>query len=438
MGKRTPNGTILVLALVMLIESLATGIPISYFPKYATSLGASVSSLGVFMSSFMASYAIMSPKMGGLSDRYGRKKLMTYGLTGDVVLGVAQGLAPNWVWLLLIRIINGVVASAAMVSGQALLMDVADSGKRGEVSGMVMSMSMFGHMVGPMFGGIIQSYSVKRGFSLITSYRIPYFVDSILATVALVLIIWKIPNKETESENHKVGNLHMGTHNEPMVKHGQVQNKLKINELSKPLKILLVFTFVNGLIEGVTMPLIVLFLGDKFQMVPYEIGTFLSVSGIVGLFATMYAGKLADRYGRKPFIVLGSLVSYVSSIFIPIVDTLSFVLGFTTLWSVADNTGSPSLLALRTDLTDENNRGRIFGYFGSISMLGMIIGPIIGTYLYGTYQNMNLFLLGVSVPGYGLPFILFGILGVVVVLMVQFLITEPESKSLDVKEVDEK
>jgi len=452
MDKRTLSGTVLILALVMLIESLATGISISYFPKYATSLGASVASLGVFMSSFMAAYAIMSPKMGGLSDSYGRKKLMMFGLAGDVIFGVAQGVAPNWVWLLIIRIINGAVASAAMISGQALLMDVANPKKRGEVSGMVMSMSMLGHLVGPLFGGIIQSLAITMGLGLITSYRVPYFVDSIFAVVALGLVAWKVPDLrgELDSSVHNIVDMHSGSsksihergdvHDAPaegshgsMGMNGGHTTKEHVGEvtLSSSLKILLVFVFVNGLIEGVTMPLVVLFLGDKFLMPPVQIGMFLSVSGVVGFFATMYAGRLADRYGRKPFIVLGSLVSYLSSIFLPIVNMLMPALGLTALWCVADNTGSPALMALRTDLTEAENRGKIFGYFGTASMSGMIIGPVIGTYLYGTYQNVSISLFGISIPGYGMPFVVFGILGVAAALMVQLLIREPEERSAD-------
>lgn len=454
MDRRALSGTVLILALVMLIESLATGIPISYFPKYATSLGASVESLGVFMSSFMAAYAIMSPKMGGLSDSYGRKKLMMLGLAGDVVFGVAQGISPNWIWLLIIRIINGAVASAAMVSGQALLMDAADPNRRGEVSGMVMSMSMLGHQIGPMFGGVIQSLAVIMGLGLLISYRVPYFVDSILAAIALGLVAVKVPDygsgSGAESSLHGMASMHGGSHKTIHEMEDLYENPAEGSNrslgthdghtsedyvckvvLTNPLKILLVFTFVNGLIEGVTMPLVVLFLGDKFRMVPVQIGAFVSISGVVGLFATMYTGRLADRYGRKPFIVLGSLISYLSSIFLPIVNMLATALGLTALWSVADNTGSPALMALRTDLTEVENRGKIFGYFGTASMTGMIIGPITGTYLYGTYQSVNVVLFGISVPRYGLPFVVFGILGVAATLMVQLLIREPEERSAD-------
>ena len=51
------TGTVLVLGIVGFIETLAFSIPVSYFPNYALSLGATVASIGVFTSSFMANVA---------------------------------------------------------------------------------------------------------------------------------------------------------------------------------------------------------------------------------------------------------------------------------------------------------------------------------------------------------------------------------------------
>lgn len=89
------NGPILVLGAVQLIESLAIALPLSYFPNYVVSLGASVASVGLFTSSFMIAYALLSPKMGSLIDRYGRKRMIFLGIASDVVLGTLTGLVPS-------------------------------------------------------------------------------------------------------------------------------------------------------------------------------------------------------------------------------------------------------------------------------------------------------------------------------------------------------
>ena len=430
MNNKTYTPTIIILALVMLIESIATGIPIAYFPNYATSLGASISSLGIFTSSFLVAYALLSPKIGGLSDSYGRKKLIMFGLAGDVIFGLAQGVAPNWIWLLAIRTINGAVASAAMVSGQALLMDLADPEKRGEIGGFVMSMQMMGHMVGPMFGGIIQWASVAIGFSLLASYRIPFFLDSLLAAIALVLVAWKIPDIKPSSNDASMMGMDMGM---GMNIGGNDVDVKSVEEFSNgvlgQVYIILGYTFINGLIEGLTMILIVLFLGDKFGMQPVTIGTFVSVTGIVGMFATMMSGKMSDKIGRKPLIVVGSALSYLASVFLPIANTLSVALIISAIWSIADNTGGPALMALKTDLIPAEKRGKWFGYFGSASMIGMVIGPVVGTYLYGTNQGSMFNFLGMSVPGYGLPFVVFGLLGLGATLAVQLLVKETKNQT---------
>lgn len=147
------NKAVLILGAVQLVESLAIALPISFFPNYVISLGASVASVGLFTSSFMMAYAILSPKMGRLVDEYGRKQIMMLGIFGDVVFGILTGLVPDWRWLLVIRVINGAVSSGAMLASETLLIDLVTPQKRGEAAGFIMSMSMIGRNIGPVFGG---------------------------------------------------------------------------------------------------------------------------------------------------------------------------------------------------------------------------------------------------------------------------------------------
>jgi MFS family permease len=161
-----------ILVLVQLIESLAFALPLSFFPNYVLGLGASVASVGLFTSSFMIAFAIMSPQMGSLIDKHGRKRMWVYGIATDVLFGTIMGLAPSWQWLLVIRFLNGAVSSAAMLATEAYLVDVIDPSRRGEV----------------------------MGFQL-PGYGIPFFINSILGILATtgVLLLIKEPEKATEA-----------------------------------------------------------------------------------------------------------------------------------------------------------------------------------------------------------------------------------------------
>jgi len=404
------SSTILILGFVQLIESIAFGLPFSYFPNYAMGLGASVASIGLFTSSFMLATAVMAPKIGSFSDKYGRKKIMMLGIIGDIVFGTLTGLAPSWLWLLLIRVIDGAVSSAAMLSVSAILIDTVSPHQRGEGSGFVMAMGMVGRSIGPVFGGVIQWLSHSQGLSLLDSYRIPYFADSLLAVLALLLVTWKIKVAE-KKETSEVKGSHTGSSERiPM---------------SFSFKILLIFAFIMGISVGFIIPISVLFYNDKFGAKPLEIGLVISLSGFIGLFASWIAGRVSDRVGRKPLIAVGGIISRISSFALPLTGTVTQAAGVLSVRSLGFNVSGPAMRALAADIMPAEARGRFFGMFMTAFTSGDVVAPIVSTFLYDRYRS-QVFKVGTyDLPGYGLPFYINAVLGIAAVVMLLLLVKEP-------------
>jgi DHA1 family multidrug resistance protein-like MFS transporter len=403
---------VIVLGAVQLIESLAFALPISFFPNYVISLGASVASVGLFTSSFMIANAILSPKMGSLIDQYGRKKIMVAGLIGDVILGVLTGLVPNWKWLLLIRVFNGAVSSGAMLASETLLIDLVTPHQRGEAAGFIMSMSMIGRNIGPIFGGTIQWFVFNRGFSELFSYRVPYFVDSLFALIALIVVYLYIREPESKEGGLKI--------------HSQKSN-VKI-EWTQPLKVLFINSFVTGVGVGFIIPIMVLFYTDRFNMDPVGIGTIISISGFIGLFASYIAGRYSDRLGRKPLIALGNYSSRIAGGLLPFTGSITQAGIVVSVRSLGFNIGMPAFRALRADLVPPEARGRMFGLFGTGFTAGSVLGPIIATWIYDTYRFTVFNVGGLNIPGYGIPFFINSILGILSTTMIMLLIEEPKEE----------
>ncbi len=408
------SGPILILGLVQLIESLAFALPLSFFPNYVLGLGASVASIGLFTSSFMIAFAIMSPRMGSLIDRYGRKRMMVYGIATDVLFGTITGLAPSWPWLLLIRLLNGAVSSAAMLATEAYLVDVVDPSRRGEAMGFLMAMQMVGRNIGPLVGGTVQWLSVSQGFSTLMSYRIPYFVDSAFAAIALLLVMFKIKEPEAKAGGPS------GMRGPPGA---QGDNGFS---LTRPLKILLGYAFASGIGVGFLIPITVLFFADKFGTDPMGIGALMSISGFVGLLASWIAGRISDQIGRKPLIAVGSYAARVFGFFRPLAPSITLAGAVMSLRSLGFNIMMPAFRALRADLVPPHVRGRVFGLFGTAFTAGSVVGPIISTWIYSTYRLSTFSFLGFQLPGYGIPFFINSIIGVVATTGVLLLIKEPE------------
>jgi MFS family permease len=388
---------ILVLGGVQLIESMAFALPLSFFPNYVVGLGASVASIGLFTSSFMLSMAIMSPQFGGFSDKYGRKRIMMLGIIGDVVLGVLTGVVPSWQWLLLVRFINGAVSSAAMLSAEALLIDSTPPNMRGEASGFVMSTGMIGRNMGPITGGTIQWASMGLGLSELDSYRIPYFVDSGLALLALILVFALVSEPEKTAQPrapaHDIG-----------------ERKAKV-PLPFSLKVMLVTAFVDGIGVGFLIPIMVLFYNDKFGIEPVGIGALLSISGFVGLLASYIAGRASDRMGRKPLIAIGNYVSQAFGVVLPLTGSVTQAGIAMSVRSLGFNVSMPAFRALRADIVPPEVRGKFFGYFGTAFTAGDVVSPILGTWIYSELRYSHFSVLGQSVPGYGIPFFVNAVLG---------------------------
>jgi len=73
-------------------------------------------------------------------------------------------------------------------------------------------------------------------------------------------------------------------------------------------------------------------------------------------------------------------------------------------------------------------RGRMFGLFGTAFTAGSVVGPILGTWIYDTYRFTTFDVLGLAVPGYGVPFIINSVLGVLTTTMIMLMIKEPSAE----------
>jgi MFS family permease len=412
------SASVISLSIASLVESIAGAMPSSYFPYYAASLGAEMWFLGAFISAFLVANAFLSSPFGSLSDKHGRKKIIQIGLVADVFLGTASGLIQDWQSLLMIRALNGMATAAVQPAAEASLIDQVPREKRGEAMGFFLTATLIGWFIGPVFGGSIQHLShVILRFPLEDSYRIPYFVDSLLSIIALGLVRWKV--KETRGRMARAA---QEPRKEPT---GEVELP---SSISRAIKILYVVTLTNGFSVGFIAPVGVLFLGSAFEAIPLQIGTILSVSGFMGVICNFFAGKLADRWGRKPVIAIGSISSRLASLVLPFTADLWQATGIMAFRSLGINVSMPAGRALRADLVPGKIRGKLFGWFSACFSVGMVAGSLMGPWLFEAFKH-ELFILedlgGFVVKGMGFPFFVSGILGLTALMLLLAFVEEP-------------
>lgn len=412
------TGPILILGANQLIETIAFSIPYSYFPLYAVSLGSSIALIGLFTSMFMLMSMFLSPFLGTYSDRFGRKKLIIIGLIGDVIFGAMTGVVPSWEWLLLVRMINGAVTAAALVPAEALLIDLSPPDRVGEAVGFVMACGRLGRSLGPLFGGAIQWYSVSLGFSVLDSYRIPYFVDVGFAAVSASLIAFGIKESRVA----------------PMEKEEERENR-RHTKIPKVYKILLMCAFVTGIGEGFHRPIIALFFNDIFGAEPILIGLVMTLTGFIALVASWIAGRASDKFGRRIVIATGGLPSRIFSAAIPFCPNFNLASIFYSMRGFMWSVYGVGLRALRADLAPPEIRGRLFGLYRTCFDAGDVFGPLVSTFLYDLYRFDVFKIGGLKVPGYGVPFYINSIIGLAVLAVLLLFVRHEHEVTGSVKNI---
>ncbi len=122
-------------------------------------------------------------------------------------------------------------------------------------------------------------------------------------------------------------------------------------------------------------------------LLPFYAETFGASATVVGLLVAIYAagqmisapllGRLSDRYGRRPFLIVSILGGAISFFILGLATNLTML--FIARLVAGLTAGNISVAqAYITDVTDAKNRSRGLGLIGAAFGLGFVIGPALG------------------------------------------------------------
>lgn len=115
-------------------------------------------------------------------------------------------------------------------------------------------------------------------------------------------------------------------------------------------------------------------------------GLIISLFTLTAGLSRPFSGKLADRVGRVPVMIVGAFVSGIAALMYPLISSvaafffLRFFHGFSTGFKP---TGTSAYVA---DIVPVNKRGEAMGVLGFFSSIGMAIGPAIGSWIANAYS----------------------------------------------------
>lgn len=132
------------------------------------------------------------------------------------------------------------------------------------------------------------------------------------------------------------------------------------------------------------------FITDESQVSHYY-GYFISIYALMQFLASPILGKISDRFGRRPVLLVSLFFSALDYILMAFAPTLSILF----LGRVVSGLTGASITvatAYMADVSNDENRSANFGLIGAAFGLGFILGPAIGGLL-GSQNHIYPFLL---------------------------------------------
>lgn len=120
------------------------------------------------------------------------------------------------------------------------------------------------------------------------------------------------------------------------------------------------------------------FLARHFQASAFQIGLLMSCYSVMQFLFSPFWGKMSDRYGRRPILllsILGGTISYLGLAFSYSLWWMFLCRSFAGLFAANISTAHAAI----TDVTAKEHRAAGMGMIGAAFGLGFIIGPSLGS-----------------------------------------------------------
>lgn len=160
-----------------------------------------------------------------------------------------------------------------------------------------------------------------------------------------------------------------------------------------PVLFLVMFLVMVGF--GIIIP-VMPFLAEKVGGSPTELGLLMAVYSLMQLFFAPMWGRISDRIGRKPVMMIGIAGLALSFFIMASADSLLVLFIARIIGGALSSANMPTAMAYVADITTPEERGKGMGIIGAATGLGFVFGPAIGGIFSKTSLNVPFYVAGIS------------------------------------------
>lgn len=339
-----------------------------FLPKYLEALGASTPVIGLFGTAQDFFDAIYQYPGGWLADRVGRRRTFITLITAASAGYLVYLFSPSWPFLFVGLALVMMWQSMGSPAIFAVIGDSLPRERRAMGFTVQSILKRVPIVIAPLAGGLL----IAR-LGIVKGIHVSLVVTLVLAVVTL-LLVRKITLTARASETTSIRGVWQSFH--------------------KVLKRLLISDVIIRTCEGMTAVLTILYVANVLHYNLAIYGTLVAIQMVTSIVVYIPAGKIADRIGRKPFVI----ATFVSFALFPLAVIFASTFALLVIAFVIGGLreiGEPSRKAMIVDFAQEGVRARSVGLYYLVRSLSITPAAAIGGLLWKIAPEVPFLVAGV-------------------------------------------
>ena len=347
---------LILISVIVFLDFLSFGILIPLIPGLVRQFSNQAFVLGLTFSAFAIGQLIMSPFLGVLSDRYGRRVILLTSTLGGMVASYLLIFANGISLIVVSRFLDG-LTGGNLLAGQAYIADITEPEQRAKNFGLLGVSIGIAFILGPALGGILSRVNIQA----------PAIVAGTLYLVTAILVWLGLP--ESLPVNQRRRKPIQWVKLNPLI---QIIQAFK----RQSLRLLLWVTFLLNFAENGLRSNLQVLTAERFNLAIEQNAILFSYLGVISaLMLGIVIRSLTKRFPEQKLMIAGfslMILGYTGIALAPSVRMLYFSLTFNVVgFSVA----SPTLLSALSAGVSSQEQGFLMGAIQVISTITLIVSP---------------------------------------------------------------
>lgn len=376
------NTTIFItLFTAVFVTAMGAGFVAPLLPVYAHNLGAGGLQIGLIFAAFSITRTLFVPYFGKLSDRSGKKRLLTLGLFLYFVLAVLYVLLKGILVLVLLRLAQGFASAMILPVAQAYVGEITPPRKEGRIMGLF-NLSLYGGLsAGPFLGGVVRDW--------FNTIQASFIGMGILTFLGFLLCLIFLPAEHKAQKNPGDG---------PPGGSTTYMGLLKIRAVFSLFAFRTCFTTCIGIVWAF-LPLLA---SNRLGLSSSAIGIVVMINVFVSGLMQVPMGYLADRLNKTHLVILGGVLGVLALVYLDRAASFGQLVVANGILGLAGGVSFPAIMAAGV-IEGRHTRamGAVMGLLALGHSAGMLAGPLLAGILIDFFPFISIFMVGSLIIGTG-------------------------------------